>query len=108
MDFVGVEEIQPYENLYRYKIFKYDDIIEIGKNENYICDLKFIKLDINPIYKGKEIEESIGYAIVENINKNIDISLNKIEEKIKKFIIREIPLINLDERSINVIFSLNK
>ncbi|SHJ82983.1 hypothetical protein [Tepidibacter formicigenes] len=108
MDFIGVEEIQPYENIYEYKIFKYDDVIELGNNKNFICDLKFIKLNINPLYKEKEIEESVGYAIIENLNKNVDITLEDIEKKIKKFIIREIPLININEKSINVIFGLNK
>lgn len=108
MDFIGIEEIQPYENIYEYKLFKYDDVIELGNEEKFICDLKFIQLNINPVYKGKGIEETVGYAVVENLCKNIKISRENIEKKIKNFIIQEIPLINMKETSINVIFGLNK
>ncbi|WFD11052.1 hypothetical protein [Tepidibacter hydrothermalis] len=108
MDFIGIEEIQPYENIYEYKIFEYDDVIELGNEEKFICDLKFIQLNINPVYKNKGIDETVGYAVVENLCENVKISHQHIEEKIKKFIIQEIPLINIKESSINVIFSLNK
>lgn len=108
MDFIGIEEIQPYENIHEYKIFKYDDIIELGNEEKFICDLKFIQLNINSLYKDKGIDESIGYAVVENLSQDIKISRQNIEKKIKKFIMQEIPLINMKESSINVIFGLNK
>jgi hypothetical protein len=108
MDFIGIEEIQPYENIHEYKIFKYDDIIELGNKEKFICDLKFIQLNINSLYKDKGIDESIGYAVIENLSEDIKISRQNIEKKIKKFIMQEILLINMKESSINVIFGLNK
>ncbi|CAH2214662.1 hypothetical protein [Tepidibacter aestuarii] len=108
MDFIGIEEIQPYENMYKYKIFEYDDVIELGNEEKFVCDLRFIKLDINSLYKNKGIDESIGYAVVENLSKNIEIPHQNLEKKIKSFIMQEIPLINMKESSINVIFGLNK
>ncbi|WP_099190689.1 hypothetical protein [Tepidibacter mesophilus] len=108
MDIIGIEEIQAYENIYQYKIFKYDDIIELGNEEKFICDLKFIQLNINPLYKDRGIDESVGYAVVENLSENIEISHYSFEKKIKNFIMQEIPLINMKETSINVIFSLNK
>ena len=108
MDFIGIEEIQPYENIHEYKLFKYDDVIELGNEEKFICNLKFIQLNLNPVYKNKDIDETIGYAVVENLCKNVKIPPQDIEEKIKKFIMQEIPLINIKESSINVIFSLNK
>jgi len=108
MDFIGIEEIQPYENIHEYKLFKYDDVIELGNEEKFICNLKFIQLNLNPVYKNKDIDETIGYAVVENLCKNVKIPRQDIEEKIKKFIMQEIPLINIKESSINVIFSLNK
>lgn len=108
MDFIGIEEIQPYENIHEYKLFKYDDVIELGNEEKFICNLKFIQLNLNPVYKNKDIDETIGYAVVEDLCKNVKMPREDIEEKIKKFIMQEIPLINIKESSINVIFSLNK
>lgn len=108
MNLIGLEEIVPYGNLYEYKIFLYDDVIEIGNMDKYVCDLKFIKLEIDSIYKDRGMSNSIGYAIIENLNENIDISLWELEEKIRSFILEEIPLLDVEKRSINVIFSLKK
>ncbi len=108
MDFIGIEEIQPYENIYEYKIYEYDDVIELGNEEKFICDIKFIQLNINPVYKDRGIDESVGYIVVENLSKNIKMSSTNLEKKIKNFIMQEIPLINMKESSINVIFGLNK
>lgn len=84
MDFIGIEEIQPYENIYEYKIYEYDDVIELGNEEKFICDIKFIQLNINPVYKDRGIDESVGYIVVENLSKNIKMSSTNLE-KDKKF-----------------------
>ncbi len=108
MNFIGIEEIQVYKNKYQYKVFEYDDVIEIGNKEKYICDLTFIKLEIEDIYIEKGFEENVAYAIVENLNEKANYSLEEINQKIKDFIINEIPLVKIDKGSINVVFSLKK
>lgn len=107
MNLIGLEEIVPYGNLYEYKVFLYDDVIEIGNMDKYVCDLKFIKLEVDTIYKDKGFN-NIGYAVVENLNRDINISLEELEEKIRSLILEEVPLIDVEKRSINVIFSLKK
>ncbi|OPJ56343.1 hypothetical protein [Alkalithermobacter paradoxus] len=103
MRFLGLEEIQPYKNLHQFKIFEYDDEIDLNNKEKYICDLKVIRMDINEMYIQKGFEENIYCAIIYNLNKNID--LNELKEGIKAFILEEIP--STSTQSINIFKSEN-
>ena len=99
MNLVGIEEITPYKDSFEFKLFKYDDKIELGNEDSFICDLKVIIQKIDEIYIEK-FENSINViAIVKNLNK-IDISVDDIKE----FILDEILIDNLEEDNIDVMF----
>jgi len=99
MNLVGIEEITPYKDSFEFKLFKYDDKIELGNENSFICDLKVIIQKIDEIYIEK-FENSINViAIVKNLNK-IDISVDDIKE----FILDEILIDNLEEDNIDVMF----
>ena len=99
MNLVGIEEITPYKDSFEFKLFKYDDKIELGNEDSFICDLKVIIQKIDKIYIEK-FENSINViAIVKNLNK-IDISIDDIKE----FILDEIWIDNLEEDNIDVMF----
>ena len=99
MNLVGIEEITPYKDSFEFKLFKYDDKIELGNENSFICDLKVIIQKIDEIYIEK-FENSINViAIVKNLNK-IDISVDDIKE----FILDEVLIDNLEEDNIDVMF----
>lgn len=99
MNLVGIEEITPYKDSFEFKLFKYDNKIELGNENSFICDLKVIIQKIDEIYIEK-FENSINViAIVKNLNK-IDISVDDIKE----FILDEILIDNLEEDNIDVMF----
>ncbi|KXZ40340.1 hypothetical protein SAMN05661008_00106 [Alkalithermobacter thermoalcaliphilus JW-YL-7 = DSM 7308] len=89
MRFIGLEEIHPYKNLYQFKIFEYDDEINLSEKGKYICDLKVFKLDINDSYIKKGFKETY-YVLLQNINKDIKLTADEIKKGIQNFIKEEI------------------
>lgn len=99
MNLVGIEEITPYKDSFEFKLFKYDDKIELGNEDSFICDLKVIIQRIDEIYIDK-FEKSINaIALVKNLKK-VDICIDDIKE----FILHEIWIDNLEEDNIDVLF----
>jgi len=99
MNLVGIEEITPYKDSFEFKLFKYDDKIELGNENSFICDLKVIIQKIDEVYIEKFKNSINVIAIVKNLNK-IDISVDDIKE----FILDEILIDNLEEDNIDVMF----
>ena len=67
MNLVVIEEITPYKDSFEFKLFKYDDKIELGNEDSFICDLKVIIQRIDEIYIDK-FEKSINaIALVKNL-----------------------------------------
>ncbi len=99
MNLVGIEEITPYKDSFEFKLFKYDNKIELGNENSFICDLKVIIQKIDEVYIEKFKNSINVIAIVKNLNK-IDISVDDIKE----FILDEILIDNLEEDNIDVMF----
>ena len=107
MDIIALEDVCPYKNNYIYDLYLYDDEIEIGNKNSYICRLKFVKIEVEEMYKTKGFS-NIGYAIVDKYNPKCGISQEELVGKVSDFILEEIPLLDVDKGNIDVILSLNK
>lgn len=97
MNLVGIEEITPYKDSFEFKLFKYDDKIELGNDRSFICDLKVIVERIDDIYIEKFDKSFNVIALVKNLN-NKDISIDDIKE----FILDEVWIDNLKKDNIDV------
>lgn len=97
MNLVGIEEITPYKDSFEFKLFKYDDKIELGNDRSFICDLKVIVERIDDIYIEKFDKSFNVIALVKNLN-NKDISIDDIKE----FILDEVWIDNLEKDNIDV------
>jgi hypothetical protein len=105
MRFIGLEEINPYNDLYEYKIFKYDDKIELGNKDNFICDLRVVALNIEEIYLEKGFAKSKAIAVVSNLNSNIDINIDEFKKSIVDFILEELLLVDINGENIDIAFT---
>lgn len=102
MNLAGIEEITPFEGVTEFKIYKYDDRIDLSDKEQFICDLKLVSIKVNPIYI-KRIGKSMDMlALVKNVNPKLD--KLSIKEDIKEFILDEIWEESLEKENIDVIF----
>ena len=99
MNLVGIEEITPYKDSFEFKLFKYDDKIELGNENSFICDLKVIIERIDEIYIDKFEQSFKVIALV----KNLVIEEISIDD-IKEFILDEVWIENLEKDNIDVMF----
>lgn len=104
MRFIGLEEINPYNDLYEYKIFKYDDKIELGNKDSFVCDLRLIALNIEEAYIEKNISNSKAIVTISNLNENIDISKDELNNGLVYFILEELPLLDINQDNIDIEF----
>jgi hypothetical protein len=101
MDLIGIENITPYKNQVEFSIYKFDDEINIGDKENFVCDVKVVIMEVED-----SLVERIGIttqalAIVENYGD----SQNDFEDKLKKFIVEEVLIADLNKENIELIYS---
>lgn len=102
MNLVGIENITPYEGVVEFKVYKYDNEIDLGNKDLFVCDLKIVMLKVTPIYVEK-IGKSIDVlALVTNLNSNIEKIF--IKNEIKDFILDEIWEENLEKENIDIMF----
>lgn len=99
MNLVGIEEITPYKDSFEFKLFKYDDKIELGNDNSFICDLKVIIERIDKIYRDKFEQSFKVIALI----KNLTIEEIPIDD-IKEFILDEVWIENLEKDNIDVMF----
>lgn len=99
MNLVGIEEITPYKDSFEFKLFKYDDKIELGYNNSFICNLKVIIERIDEIYIDKFEKNFKVIALVKNLTMD-EITIDNIKE----FILDEICIENLEKDNIDVMF----
>ena len=99
MNLVGIEEITPYKDSFEFKLFKYDDKIELGNENSFICDLKVIIERIDEIYIDKFEQSFKVIALVRNLVIE-EISIDDIKE----FILDEVWIENLEKDNIDVMF----
>lgn len=102
MNLAGIEEITPFEGVAEFKIYKYDDRIDLSDKEQFICDLKLVSIKVNPIYVERIGKSMDMLALVKNVNPKLDKS--SIKEDIKSFILDEIWEESLEKENIDVIF----
>ncbi len=102
MDYVGIENITPYENVYEFNVYEYDDEITLGSEELYVCELRFVLIKVNSLYV-KRLNKSVeAMVLVKNLKKDLDKAL--VVNKIKNFVLDEIWVENLVKENIEVIF----
>ncbi|HGM3507286.1 hypothetical protein KGF42_07075 [Clostridioides sp. ZZV15-6383] len=102
MDYVGIENITPYENVYEFNVYKYDDEITLGSEELYVCELRVVLIKVNSLYV-KRLNKSVeAMVLVKNLKKDLDKAL--VVNKIKNFVLDEIWVENLVKENIEVIF----
>lgn len=102
MDYVGIENITPYENVYEFNVYKYDDEITLGSEELYVCELRVVLIKVNSLYI-KRLNKSVeAMVLVKNLKKDLDKAL--VVNKIKNFVLDEIWVENLVKENIEVIF----
>jgi len=102
MSLVGIENITPYEGVVEFKVYKYDDEIDLGDKNLFVCDLKIVMVKVNPIYVEKIGKSVDALALVTNLNLNAE--KLSIKDEIKKFILDEIWEENLEKENIDVMF----
>ncbi|KPI47316.1 hypothetical protein IM33_18015 [Clostridioides difficile] len=102
MDYVGIENITPYENVYEFNVYEYDDEITLGSEELYVCELRVVLIKVNSLYV-KRLNKSVeAMVLVKNLKKDLDKAL--VVNKIKNFVLDEIWVENLVKENIEVIF----
>ena len=105
MNLVGIENITPYDGVIEFKLYKYDDRIDLGDQKLFVCDLKIIIMKVNPIYSERLGKTADALGLVSNLNskfKNKSIS-NDIKEFISNEVI-EIVEANLEKENIDLMF----
>ncbi|MCC0651040.1 MULTISPECIES: hypothetical protein [unclassified Clostridioides] len=102
MEFIGIENITPYENIYEFSVYKYDDEITLGSEDLYICELRVILIKVNSLYVERLNKSVEAMVLVKNLKK--DLGKELIVDKIKKFVLDEIWVENLVKENIEVIF----
>jgi len=100
MRFIGLEEINPYKDIYDYKIFRYDDKIELGNSNSFICNLSVITLSTEEVFIQKGFPKSKVVAIISDFSDQID--LKELNEGIINFIQEELPLLDINEENIDI------
>lgn len=102
MDYVGIENITPYENVYEFNVYKYDDEITLGSEELYVCELRVVLIKVNSLYVKRFNKSVEAMVLVKNLKKDLDKAL--VVNKIKNFVLDEIWVENLVKENIEVIF----
>ncbi|WP_027701071.1 hypothetical protein [Metaclostridioides mangenotii] len=103
MDLIGIENITPYKNQVEFSIYKFDDEINIGDKENFVCDVKVVIMEVEDSLVERLGITTQALAIVENYGEYI--SQNDFEDKLKKFIIEEVLIADLNKENIELIYS---
>lgn len=102
MNLVGIENITPYEGVTEFKVYKYDDEIDLGNKDLFVCDLKVVILKVNQAYVDRLGKSNDALALVTNLNSNVN--KKSITDDIKEFIFNEIYEIDLEKENIDVMF----
>lgn len=102
MNLVGIENITPYKNIFEFNVYKYDDEIDLGNKDLFVCELKVIPIDIEDVYVQRLNKSVEVLALIKNLNQNLD--KISILEEIKDFILEEIWIENLEKENIHISF----
>ena len=102
MDYIGIENITPYENTYEFSVYEYDDEIILGSEKLYVCELMVVLIKVNSLYVERLNKSVEAMVLVKNLKKDLDKTL--VVNKIKNFVLDEIWVENLVKENIEVIF----
>lgn len=102
MNLVGIENITPYKNIFEFNVYKYEDEIDLGNKDLFVCELKVIPIDIEDVYVQRLNKSVEVLALIKNLNQNLDKIY--ILEEIKDFILEEIWIENLEKENIHISF----
>lgn len=102
MNLVGIENITPYKNIFEFNVYKYEDEINLGNKDLFVCELKVIPIDIEDVYVQRLNRSVEVLALIKNLNQNLD--KISILEEIKDFILEEIWIENLEKENIHISF----
>ncbi|GAA0221786.1 hypothetical protein [Metaclostridioides mangenotii] len=103
MDLIGIENITPYKNQVEFSIYKFDDEINIGDKENFVCDVKVVIMEVEDSLVERLGITTQALAIVENYGEYN--SQNDFEDKLNKFIVEEVLIADLNKENIELIYS---
>ena len=103
MDLIGIENITPYKNQVEFSIYKFDDEINIGDKENFVCDVKVVIMEVEDSLVERLGITTQALAIVENYGEYNN--QNDFEDKLKKFIVEEVLIADLNKENIELIYS---
>ena len=103
MDLIGIENITPYKNQVEFSIYKFDDEINIGDKENFVCDVKVVIMEVEDSLVERLGITTQALAIVENCGEYNN--QNDFEDKLKKFIVEEVLIADLNKENIELIYS---
>ena len=103
MDLIGIENITPYKNQVEFAIYKFDDEINIGDKENFVCDVKVVIMEVEDSLVERLGITTQALAIVENYGEYYN--QNDFEDKLKKFIVEEVLIADLNKENIELIYS---
>lgn len=102
MNLVGLENVTLHEGVFEFKIYEYNDEIDLSDKESHICDLKVILLKVNPMFIDRIGKSIDTLALISSLNSRI--SKQEIIQDIKEFIFNEICEENLEKENIDVMF----
>lgn len=102
MNLVGIENITPYEGVFEFSLYKYEDEINLGDKESFVCDLRVILTKVQESYIQRINKSVVALVLVENLNLKSD--KLAIEESVKEFIFQEVYEENLTKENIEVMF----
>lgn len=100
MDFVLIEEIVLFENTYEFKVYKYNDEINLNNKEDFVCNLTVLINRVNSAFLSRTDEKVKATVLVKNLNGKFDNFTNSI----RNCIYQEIDEIDLEVKNIEILF----
>ncbi|MFI3210001.1 MAG: hypothetical protein R3Y64_02950 [Peptostreptococcaceae bacterium] len=100
MDFVLIEEIVLFENTYEFKVYKYNDEINLNNKEDFVCNLTVLINRVNSAFLSRTDEKVKSTVLVKNLNGKFDNFTNSI----RNCIYQEIDEIDLEVKNIEILF----
>ncbi len=102
MNIVGIENIVPYKDVYEFKVFEYNDKIDLCNKELFVCDMKVVINRVDSKYENKVEKPMEILALVKNLNSNVD--KLTIEDNLKELVLDEVWEENLLKENIELMF----
>jgi hypothetical protein len=100
MNIVGIENITPYENVYEFDVYEYNDDINLNDKNLFVCNLKIILTKVQMQYRDRLNKSVQALALVSNLSKN----KKNLDEDIKELIFQEIYDEDLEKENIDIMF----